>query len=350
MAEATDLLDPSIFAAYPEIAETQRLLGEMANLIQQVEARYARNPSIRLQSLIEAHAPETRGILDALGKALNNLVGADPAPDVLDQVRAMVSGQVGDWSRTSPLFHHIYNTPRHKLGPYEVFDLLLAKRPGGADVAGQILDHYYMNTAAATAFCLRNETLTRRLAAEIEHRAAEHRPVRLLNLHTGSGHELQILSAERSLRAVIQVTCLDTDASALRRVKQHLTPQLADNVTFQFGDPRKIVQSRTWPDAPYDLVYALNLFDQLSEPEVAPLIAGAYRGLRPGGKLIFGNFATSMPAHEHTLIHWVLNLNLRWRDKTALRDIFAHTPFDPRAIAYELDPPGVSWLIIAERL
>ncbi len=332
------------------VTEIYRLLEEIAGLIQQVEARQAHNPAAHLRALIEPYKAKTRSLMDALGAALESLNQAHPPPGVLEQIRSTVSARLRAWSSTSPLFYHIFNTPRHKLGPYEVFDLLLANRSGGADVAGQMLDHYYMNTVTATAFRLRTALLTQRLATEIKRRSEEHRPVRLLNLHTGSGHELQTLARDRSLRTAIHATCLDTDASAIRRVKQQLAPRLTGNVNFRFGDPRKIVRSRTWPDAPYDLIYALILFDQLSDRQIEPLIAGAYRGLRPGGKLIFGNYATSMPAHEHILIDWVLNLNLRQRSEETLRGFFTRTPFRGQDLSFELDPPGASWLVIAERV
>lgn len=332
------------------LAEMQQMLDALDGLIRQVEARHAGNPSLHLGRMIEACEPEVRRLMDTLGQMLNDYLGTQPPPNIQAQVCAIVCERVRAWSSTSPLFYHIFNTPRQKLGPYEVFDLLLQKQSGGADVAGQIMDRYYMNTVAAASFRMRSQLLTERLKAESERRAVEHRPVRLLNLHTGSGHELQALARDRAVRSAIQVTCLDTDAAALRRVKQLLVPQLAECVSFRLGDARKIVQSRPWPDAPYDLIYALILFDQLSDRQVEPLIAGAYRGLRPGGKLIFGNYATSMPAHEHALIYWVVNLNLRRRSEEKLRNILKRANVAPNAISCELDPLGASWLVTAERV
>lgn len=345
----TELNFPQSATMHPVADEIYRLLDDLAELIQQVEAHHARAPSTHLQALIKVYETKTRNIMDAIGAALSRFTETEPPPEVLEQVRAMVSARMRAWSRTSPLFHHIFSTPRHKLGAYEIYELLLAKRTGGADVAGQMLDQYYMNTVTADALRLRNELLTRQLAAEITQRAETRQPVRLLNLHTGSGHELQTLISEYALKPVIHVTCLDTDASAMRRVKQQLAPLLERNARFQYGDPREIVRSRAWPDAPYDLIYALVLFDQLSDRQVAPLIAGAYRGLQPGGKLIFGNYALSMPVHEHALVDWVMNINLRRRSKETLREIFKRTPFEAQAVTCELGPLGASWLVTAER-
>lgn len=334
------------------VAEFQSLLDELAVLIQQVERASAGGTPAAMWEQVRTHQAITRRIMDQLGVAVHEFLAARPPADLVDQVYALVTCRLRAWSRTSLLFHHILNTPRQKLGSYEVFDLLLDGRPGGADVPGLMLDNYYMNMMAPAAYRLRHRLLTQQLGTEIRLRAADavkRHPVRLLNLHTGSGRELQELVRDRSLRAAVQVTCLDTDASALRRVKQQLGPQLAGRVDFQLGDPRNLVAARSWPDAPYDLIYALVLFDQLSDRQVEPLIAGCYRGLRPGGKLVFGNFADNMPPGEHALINWVLNLNLRRRDEGKMREIFGRTPFGAQAVSCELDSQNVSWLVSAER-
>lgn len=331
------------------VDEISALLEEMADLIDRVERASAGGTPAKISAQIVAQQAETRQLMQRLGAAINALLATEPPADLISQAYTLVTSRVRAWSATSRLYYHIFNTPRDRLGPYEVYDLLLDRRSGGADVAGLMLDQYYMNTVTATAFRLRNKLLTRRLAAEISGRATRHRPVRLLNLHTGSGQELQTLVRDRALRSVMQVTCLDTDASALRQVKQTLGPQFVGRENFQFGDPRKIVASRAWPDAPYDIIYALILFDQLSDRQVEPLIANCYRGLRPGGVLVFGNYAASMPTEEHTLINWVLNLNLRRRDEVTLRQIFSRTPFGEDAATYELDSFAASWLVIAER-
>lgn len=330
--------------------EIVALVNELADLIGRVERASIAGTPATVRQQIKHHEAATSRIMARLGAAINDFLAAAPSADLVAQTQALVTSRLRAWSSSSPLFYHVFNTPRKKLGPYEVFDLLLEKRSGGADAAGQMLDHYYMNTAASAAFRLRNELLTRKLAIEIRRRAAEHPFVRLLNLHTGSGQELLALVRDHALRAVMQVTCLDTDASVIRRMKQQLGPALSGRASFQFSDARKIFQAPTWPAAPYDLIYALVLFDQLSNRQIESLIAGCYRWLRPSGALIFGNYAMSMPDDEHTIIHWVLNLNIRRRSEEELRSIFARTPFGAQAVSCELDALGASWLVIAERI
>lgn len=333
----------------PPIDEISRVLDELADLIQKVGRVGVRRTPAQEWDEVRTYEATTRQIMDRLGTAINAFLTTKPPADRVMQIHELVASRVRAWSATGALYFHIFNTPRQKLDPFEVTDLLLDRRLGGADLPAQMLDNYYLNMVTASAFRLRNEVLAQKMADKIRRLSQGQHPVRLLNLHTGSARVLHTLIQDRALRAVIHVTCLDTDATALRRTRQMLGAQLPGRAHFQLGDPRAVVKSKTWPDAPYDLIYAVILFDQLSDRQVGPLIASCYRGLRPGGVLMFGNFAASMPAHEHVLIDWVMNWNIRKRSEETLRHIFARTPFEAQAVSCELDPLAASWLVTAER-
>ncbi len=331
------------------VDEISHLLDELANLIQQAERACGRGTPAQVWNQIKMHEGTTRQIMERLGAAINAFLATKPPADRVTQIHELVTSRVRAWSATSPLYFHIFNTSRRELDPFEVTDLLLDRRLGGADLAAQMLDNYYLNMVTASAFRLRNELLTRKLADKIKLLSQEQQPVRLLNLHSGSGRVLSALTQQRALREVMRVTCLDTDATALRRVREMVSARLPDRARFELGDPRLLAKSGTWPDAPYDLIYAVILFDQLSDRQVVPLIAACYQGLRPGGMLLFGNFAASMRASERMIIDWVMNWNIRNRSEETLRQIFARTPFGSQDVSCELDPLGASWLVMAER-
>lgn len=335
--------------SYQTVDEISRLLDELANLIQQAERACVRGTPAKVWDQIKLHEAATRQIMERLGAAINAFLAAKPPADLVTQIHELVTSRVRVWSATGPLYFHIFNTLRRELDPFEVTDLLLDRRLGGAHLAAQMLDNYYLNMVSASAFRLRNELLAQKLADKIRQLGQEQQHVRLLDLHTGSGRVLNALIQHRALRAIMRVTCLDTDATALRRVGKMIGAQLPGRARFEIGDPRSLAKSGTWPDAPYELIYAVILFDQLSDRRVVPLISACYQGLRPGGMLVFGNFAASMPASEHVIIDWVMNWNIRNRSEETLRQIFARTPFGSQAVSCELDPLGASWLVMAER-
>ena len=59
------------------------------------------------------------------------------------------------------------------------------------------------------------------------------------------------------------------------------------------ADPREFVAAPASSDLPYDIIYAVNLFDQLSDRQTTNLIADCYERLVPGGVLLFGNFRSA---------------------------------------------------------
>ena len=77
----------------------------------------------------------------------------------------------------------------------------------------------------------------------------------------------------------MHITCLDRDPVALRRARQRLD-RLGGGRVFR-ADARKYAASRTWPEAPYDIIYTVNLFDQLDDEQTVKLTRTAARAWHP---------------------------------------------------------------------
>lgn len=333
----------------PLEAELFQRLQALEELIAQAQHVGHQGMTTSALEWARAHEAETRQRMEALGEAIQAFLASQPPAPAVERAYTAVTSRLRAWSSTSPTFHHIYHVPRHQFDTFEIADLLLAGRPGGADLVGHMMDHFYLNTIAARSFRLRIQSLASLIHKEAQARMESRKPVRILNLHTGSGRELDRLVQDRTLRQRVHLTCLDTDAAGLRRVRNRLEPVFGGRAVFQLGDPRKIIASRLWPEARYDIIYALVLCDQLSDRQVAPLIANCYRGLRPGGLLILGNFASTMPGSEYHLIRWGLNFNIRRRDGATWRALFEKTPFGTDTLQIQPDLWHASHLITAQR-
>ncbi len=329
-------------------AELLRRLQALEKLIQEAVDVNPQGMTASAAQWVRDHEAETRARMEAIGAAIHAFLVSRPPAEAVARAYAAVTSRLRAWSSTSPVFHHIYHVPRHRLDTFEIADLVMSGRPGGADLPGYMMDYFYLNTVAARSFRLRTQWLGQILQNEIRARLADRHQVRILNLHTGSARELDVVIRDRALRSHVHLTCLDTDAAGLRRVRDRLEPQFGGRVAFQLGDPRKVTASRLWPDAPYDIIYALVLCDQLSDRQVAPLIANCARGLRPGGILILGNYASTLPDSEFHLIHWVLDFNIRRRDEATLRALFDKAPFGADGVhIIEPDPWRASYLVTA---
>jgi extracellular factor (EF) 3-hydroxypalmitic acid methyl ester biosynthesis protein len=328
------------------VAAMRRLLDELAALIEQIGVKIERGTQGALPRLITENEATTRSIMEGIGTILDDVGRAGEAPEVTDQVRELAFARLAAWSSTSPVFYHVRNTPRTEFNNFEIAMLLLEHRLGGGNTAAQILDHYYLNMVTCSSFRNRFAQVAGRLAAETERRASKTRPVRILNLHANTCRELELLANNRNFVEAMQITCLDRDPVALRRARQRLD-RLAGRLQFVRADARKHAASRTWPDAPYDIIYTVNLFDQLDDEQTAKLIADCRRGLAPGGVLMFGNYSPTMPSAERAIIAWLMNWNIRCRPVEEWRQIFAQTWGDAECVRFEPEDLRASQLVIA---
>jgi SAM-dependent methyltransferase len=324
------------------------LLDELAALIERIEASVERRTPGGLPRLIAANEASTRRIMEGIGTILYNVGMSGEPPEVADQVRELATTRLTAWSSTSPVFYRVLHTSRESFDEFEIIVLLLENRPAGGNVAAQILDHYYRNMVTSSSMRNRISQFVSQLAGETRSRAAETHPARILNLHTGAGRELELLAKNRAFTEAVHLTCLDRDPTALRRARLRLG-RLADRSNFVRADARKYAASLTWPEAPYDIIYTVNLFDQLDDQESATLTANCRKMLAPGGVLIAGNYSLNLPIPERTLIARLMNWNIRCRPAEEWRQIFARTWHDAECVRFEPDVLQASHLVIATR-
>jgi SAM-dependent methyltransferase len=330
------------------VAAMRCLLDKLTALIERIEARVERETRGSLPRLIADNEATTRRIMEGIGTILHDVGISGQPPEVADQVHDLTASRLAGWSSTSPVFYHVRNTPREDFNNFEIAVLLLENRLAGGNAAAQILDRYYLSMVTSSSFRNRFTQIAERLADETVRRDSKARPVRILNLHTNTGHELELLANKRDFVEAIRITCLDRDPAALRRARLRLE-RFGGRSQFVLADARKYAASRTWPEAPYDIIYTVNLFDQLDEDQTAKLISDCRRGLTPGGVLLFGNYAPSLPSAERALIAWLMNWNIRCRSAEEWRRIFAQTWLDAACVRFEPDGLEASNLVIATR-
>ena len=98
------------------------------------------------------------------------------------------------------------------------------------------------------------------------------------------------------------------------------------------------------PDKDYDLVYSAGLFDYFTEPVAQMAAQKMLACLKPGGKLIIGNFSTENPCAPFMEL-W-LDWNLIYRSKADLERIFKD--FGSK-VYVEKEPLGVNLFVVIEK-
>ncbi len=202
------------------------------------------------------------------------------------------------WFMSAATLARLYMKPRGFAEDHATLALIDEDDPDGDGVVGPLLDKWFL----ARPVC-RARRAGRDEARDLIRRAAEGAAqVSVLSLASGSAFEaIDLLADFPSLR----LTCMDLDHEALASGAARANDLgAAARVAFVHGDvvPREGSQGPSI--GRHDVVYALGLFEYLSDDACARLVGWAYDLLVPGGTLMITTLAKGAvdePFLEHIL-------------------------------------------------
>ncbi|MBK8455852.1 MAG: class I SAM-dependent methyltransferase [Phyllobacteriaceae bacterium] len=214
----------------------------------------------------------------------------------------------------------------------------------GDDNFSRMLNAVFLNLPAAEAVRRRMTTMRREMNALAP-------GSRVLNLACGSARELA------GVDNAITVDLADHDTHALAHAARHRNGVAADLLqlnAFEYIKGRRrfdTIDGGTidLADRRYDLVYSSGLFDYVpvfadNPGRGAPaLVAGLFDLLKPGGRLVVGNFAAASDNNPHLPSHrLMMELYAEWfliyRNRAEMIDL-----------ARNLSPQAMSMRILNER-
>lgn len=295
------------------------------------------------------HRTELYRALDAIGGWINDYLATNPSLADREAVRTRIAALIRAWSATSPVFNRLINSAGGIPRDHELSELVLDNRQAGADFPSMFFNDYYLHSIAAQATRNRFAMLTERLLQAVLGRVrTDTNQVQLLNLKSQAGREL-IRLADQPAFSLVQITCLDDSATALRALRAELDNLLPGQAHYLRVDPRQFARGPLRPSRPYDIIYAASFFTYLTKSEAIALVRDCYGLLAPGGILILAGPTNGIPANERILGTWLLGLQLYYRDEADWRDIFAQTPFGVKTLQFEREPLGGDMLVSARR-
>lgn len=225
----------------------------------------------------------------------------------------------------APFSDRVFNKPLGYAGDYEMMNLIYKQENVGKSLFARCLHRYYINEPAAQA--VRNradylvEVITKSLAM-----APKDRPLRILSVACGPAMEWQkMIPLLADIDQEIIVDLLDQDKQALLATQNQLRQlcrQHSKPFFFQFINKaikNIIVRGTEYKD--YDLVYSAGLFDYLSDVVANTAARKIFESVRPGGKLIIGNFNANNP--NQVLMDYALDWKLIYRSDKELLSLFS---------------------------
>jgi extracellular factor (EF) 3-hydroxypalmitic acid methyl ester biosynthesis protein len=260
-------------------------------------------------------------------------------PDVLNAFNHVIDNQTEQARRHSinflrqklnhliyqaPFAERVYTKPLGYAGDYEMMNLIYKKENIGKSLFARCLQRYYIDEPAAQAVRNRADYLIGVISQELE-KASTERPFRMLSVACGPAMEWQRMLPEFHARdKQVIVDLLDQDKQALLSTQnrlRHLGSQYPAPVDFQFlhkAIKNIIVRGTEYKE--YDLIYSAGLFDYLSDPVAYMAAEQLFRSVRPGGKLVIGNFNVGNPTQ--VVMDFALDWELIYRSEQDLLQLF----------------------------
>ncbi len=227
----------------------------------------------------------------------------------------------------SPFLFRTYTKPLGYAGDYEMVNMMLRDPYEGGSAFAKILNYALLNTEPVVAHRNRIDFLVELLRSECERRVSKGK-TRVFNLACGPAVEVQRFLRECDESDLAEIDLLDFNAETLEYTRSRINEaKMAGGrettVNYFQRSVHQLLRAATQGGEEaftnYDIVYCAGLFDYLSQRVCKRLVDLFCTMVRPGGRVIVTNVATSNP--RKAWMEYVMEWNLIYRDENEMRDL-----------------------------
>ena len=280
---------------------------------------------------------------------LNEEIGdaAPISPELRQELGARVQQELLPYMLLTKNCERLYSKPRGYAGDFLSIEGIYQDVSEGTGRLGPVIDRCFLDQPAAQAVRNRRGLLVEEIKKTMEE--PHEGPTRVLSMACGPARELfdtfAMLSDPNQLRA----TCLDIDLQALafvgdlrdrRKLRGNIRLENANLVYLAFG--RQKIEL-----APLDLAYSIGLIDYFNDDFVVKLLDFVHDHLRPGGRVILGNFHPRNTTKA--LMDHVLDWKLIHRDEADMNRLFQASKFKAPCEEIRYEGAGVNLFAIGRR-
>ncbi|PJZ76905.1 class I SAM-dependent methyltransferase [Leptospira neocaledonica] len=221
--------------------------------------------------------------------------------------------QVWDFILQSAFMLRTNLKPRGYAGDYEMMRMVYENQPSGKTIFSRLLHSYPLRIPAADAVRNRRKMISDEIRDEMyRHYDSE---FRIMSVACGPAEEIGDAFEEVTEMENVHFTLLDQDMEALRMAMDNVERLKKEkgfslNVNYINDSVRSMLRIRDlakeWGQ--FDFIYSMGLFDYLTPPVAKAVLTRLFELLRPGGRLIVGNFHVRNPdkAFMEYWLDWVL--------------------------------------------
>jgi len=233
-----------------------------------------------------------------------------------------------------------YSKPRGYAGDFLTIEWIYQNHPSGSGRLGPLLDRCFLNQPPAKAVRNRRGLLAREINEAIKQQAGS--PTKITSLACGPAREIFDVFGNLEDPSHLFVNLVDIDLQALAYVsdirdKNKLKRQIkllhANLIYLAIG--RETIDVRD-----QDLVYSIGLIDYFQDKFVIKLLNYIHKILKPGGKVILGNFHPKNPTK--VLMDHVVEWKLIHRTEHDMNRILESSAFKGCCREIQLEDEGIN--------
>ena len=335
-----------------QTAQKPRQQGELAHVWERISEpiekmkellRKADQEAIRNNDVVpEARAAEVVTGFANVMAYLNSEVG--DASGLSDSVRqklgAQLQTEILPYMLLTRIGERCYAKPRGYAGDFLTIEWMYENTPQGVGRLGPLMDRCFLNAAAARAVQNRRGLLAEHIR-EARQRA-EGRTAHITSMACGPAAELFDVYETLQDPATLKASLIDIDLQALAFVSdradklklRRYMELINGNLVYLATGRQKLKLSDQ------DLVYSIGLIDYFSDKFVIALLNYIHTLLRPGGKVVLGNFHPNNP--DKVLMDYILDWKLIHRTEEDMNRLYGASNFAQPCTAIRFEASGVN--------
>ena len=268
---------------------------------------------------------------------VNDLIGTESPLGTVrcDQIGRHLMSELLPYLFLSRIAERSYSKPRGYAGDFLTIEWIYQNNPEGVGSMGSLLDKAILNLSCSQAVRNRRGLLTSQIDRACEMRPGEQ--IEITSLACGPARELYDHFVAKGSDSKVNCNLIDIDEQALEFVDQWRKELgLESRMTLRNLNLVYLSLGRQEMDVPpQDLVYSIGLIDYFSDGFVVKLLNYIHQILRPGGRVVLGNFHTSN--RSRALMDHLFDWRLIHRDEDDMNRLFRESSFgrDCTEILYE---------------
>ena len=240
-----------------------------------------------------------------------------------------------------------YHKPKGYAGDFLMIEHVYKGIPKGDGLIGELIDEFCIGRPASNALRGRRVLMADQLHKLTAPLAEKREPIGIMNLACGPNRELFDFLRTCEYSELIEALCVDIDSEALQYTNKNINTfshlasirLMSENVIkWSLGKVKHQIGLQ-------DIIYSVGLCDYLDDRLFKALIKQCFNYLKPGGKLILGNYAYHKDA---VFMDRILRWELIYRTKEELEQLFSDVPFSHIEVLSENEQVNLFVLAVKE--